>query len=75
MRRIAIIRPLPRHRGREAAKMDGTAASPAPTEIIHVDDRIVACDGGDSALGPSARVPAHRGPIRDVPLLLAPLCA
>ena len=23
----------------------------APTEIIHVDDRTVACDGGDGALG------------------------
>jgi uncharacterized Zn-finger protein len=22
-----------------------------PTEIIHVDDRVVACDGGDGALG------------------------
>ena len=31
--------------------MDGSAAS--PTEIIHVDDRTVACDGGDTA-GPSA---------------------
>ena len=29
---------------------DGTA-TPAPTEIIHVDDRTVACDGGDGALG------------------------
>jgi uncharacterized Zn-finger protein len=24
---------------------------PAPTEIIHVDDRVVACDGGDAPLG------------------------
>lgn len=31
--------------------MDGTAVGPAPTEIIHVDEQIVACDGGDSALG------------------------
>jgi uncharacterized Zn-finger protein len=31
--------------------MDGTAADPAPTEIIHVDEQVVACDGGDSALG------------------------
>jgi uncharacterized Zn-finger protein len=23
----------------------------APTEIIHVDDRVVACDGGDGPLG------------------------
>ncbi|HEY0185529.1 MAG TPA: zinc-finger domain-containing protein [Rhodopila sp.] len=34
---------------------DGAAApnaSPAsPTEIIHVDSRTVACDGGDGALG------------------------
>jgi uncharacterized Zn-finger protein len=29
----------------------GTAAAPSPTEIIHVDDRTVACDGGDGALG------------------------
>lgn len=29
--------------------MDGTAAS--PTEIIHVDDRTVACDGGNEPLG------------------------
>ena len=27
---------------------DGAAK---PTEIIHVDDRTVACDGGDGALG------------------------
>jgi uncharacterized Zn-finger protein len=31
--------------------MDGTAADPTPTEIIHVDERVVACDGGDTALG------------------------
>ena len=31
--------------------MDGPAASPTPTEIIHVDESVVACDGGDSALG------------------------
>jgi uncharacterized Zn-finger protein len=31
--------------------MDGTAASPTPTEIIHVDGPVVACDGGDGALG------------------------
>jgi uncharacterized Zn-finger protein len=29
--------------------MEAPAAT--PTEIIHVDDRTVACDGGDSALG------------------------
>ena len=28
---------------------DGT--SPTPTEILHVDDRTVPCDGGNSALG------------------------
>lgn len=26
-------------------------ATPTPTEIIHVDDRTVACDGGNNALG------------------------
>jgi uncharacterized Zn-finger protein len=31
--------------------MDGTAASPTPTEIIHVTEPVVACDGGDGALG------------------------
>jgi uncharacterized Zn-finger protein len=31
--------------------MDGTAASPTPIEIIHVDELVVACDGGDDALG------------------------
>jgi uncharacterized Zn-finger protein len=34
---------------------DGTTPTPAstvtPTEIIHVDSRTVACDGGDGALG------------------------
>ena len=37
---------------------DGTT----PTEIIHVDDRTVACDGGDGALGHPRvflRIPAH----------------
>ncbi len=29
--------------------MEGTTAS--PTETIHVSDRTVACDGGDTALG------------------------
>jgi uncharacterized Zn-finger protein len=29
---------------------DGTN-QPTPTEIIHVDSRTVACDGGDDALG------------------------
>ncbi len=28
-----------------------TAPVAAPTEIIHVDSRTVACDGGDGALG------------------------
>jgi uncharacterized Zn-finger protein len=27
------------------------AAAPTPTEIIHTDDVVVACDGGDGALG------------------------
>jgi len=31
---------------------DGTTTPDlTPTEIIHVDDRTVACDGGDGALG------------------------
>jgi len=30
---------------------DTVTARPAPTEIIHVDDPVVACDGGDGALG------------------------
>lgn len=29
---------------------DGTVA-PTPTEIVQVDDRVVACDGGVGALG------------------------
>lgn len=48
MDRIAIIRTLPTIED-AVSKMDGTAAS--PTEIIHVEDRTVACDGGDGALG------------------------
>ena len=50
MGRIAIIAHSP---AIEDAKqqMDGTAASPTPTETIDVDDRTVACDGGDGALG------------------------
>jgi uncharacterized Zn-finger protein len=31
--------------------MDGSAASPTPTEIIYVDEPVVACDGGEGALG------------------------
>ena len=31
--------------------MDGTATGKLPTEIIPVDDRTIACDGGDGALG------------------------
>jgi uncharacterized Zn-finger protein len=27
------------------------AVAPMPTETIHVDERIVACDGGSAALG------------------------
>jgi uncharacterized Zn-finger protein len=31
---------------------DGAASiAPEPTEIIHVDSRTVACDGGNAALG------------------------
>ena len=33
--------------------MDGTAADTKPTEIIHVDDPVVACDGGGGTLGPA----------------------
>lgn len=29
---------------------DGSART-TPTEVIHTDDRTVACDGGDGALG------------------------
>jgi uncharacterized Zn-finger protein len=46
--RIAIIRAFPAIED-ASNKMDGTAAS--PTEVIEVDDRTVACDGGDGALG------------------------
>jgi uncharacterized Zn-finger protein len=31
--------------------MPDSAAPIEPTEIIHVDDPVVACDGGDGALG------------------------
>ena len=31
--------------------MPDGAATPTPTEIIHVDSRTTACDGGDGALG------------------------
>jgi uncharacterized Zn-finger protein len=31
--------------------MPDGAAIPTPTEIIHVDDPVVACDGGDGPLG------------------------
>ncbi len=30
---------------------DSTTPTMDPTEIIHVDDPVVACDGGDGALG------------------------
>jgi uncharacterized Zn-finger protein len=46
---------------------DGTAPTTAstvpPTEIIHVDSRTVACDGGDGALGHPRvflRIPAEQ---------------
>jgi uncharacterized Zn-finger protein len=48
MDRIAIIRTFPTIED-AVSKMDGTAAG--PTEIIEVDDRTLACDGGDGALG------------------------
>jgi uncharacterized Zn-finger protein len=41
---------LPQSPSFEAPMPDGTATL-APTEIIHVDSRTVACDGGDGALG------------------------
>lgn len=31
--------------------MPDGAAAPIPTETIHVNDPVVACDGGDGALG------------------------
>lgn len=31
--------------------MPDGAAAPTPTEIIHVNDPVVACDGGDGSLG------------------------
>ncbi len=31
--------------------MPDGAASPTPPEVVHVDDRVVACDGGGGALG------------------------
>jgi uncharacterized Zn-finger protein len=31
--------------------MPDGVASPTPVETIHVDDRVVACDGGVGALG------------------------
>jgi uncharacterized Zn-finger protein len=31
--------------------MPSGLASPTPTEIIHVDERAVACDGGAGSLG------------------------
>jgi uncharacterized Zn-finger protein len=31
--------------------MPDTAEIPTPTEIIHVDDPVVPCDGGGGALG------------------------
>jgi uncharacterized Zn-finger protein len=31
--------------------MPDGSTQPAPTEIIHVDDRTVPCDGGNTALG------------------------
>jgi len=34
-----------------AATTTAPTSAPGATEIIHVDDRTVACDGGDGALG------------------------
>jgi uncharacterized Zn-finger protein len=34
-----------------AATTTATTGAPAATEIIHVNERTVACDGGDGALG------------------------
>ncbi len=34
-----------------APQTTGSSTGPTPTEIIHVDDRTVACDGGVGALG------------------------
>ena len=31
--------------------MDATAGGQTPTEIIHATEPVVACDGGDGALG------------------------
>jgi len=42
--------------------MPDGSATPAPTEIIHVNDRTIACDGGDGALG-HPRVLRVPGPI------------
>jgi uncharacterized Zn-finger protein len=59
IRRIAIITPLLRP-DRGSKMPDGAAPTTAPPttatqatpfEIIHVDSRTVACDGGDGALG------------------------
>ncbi len=35
----------------DAKQRHGRHHAASPTEIIHVDDRTVACDGGDGALG------------------------
>ena len=75
MGRIAIIRAFPSHRGREGPRWTAPPPDTTPTEIIHVDDRAVACDGGDGALGHPRvflRIEDESG---DVPVLLAPLRA
>jgi uncharacterized Zn-finger protein len=48
---------------------DGTA-TPTPTEIIHVDEPVVACDGGDGALG-HPRVFLHM----EGPSVMCPYCS
>jgi uncharacterized Zn-finger protein len=47
--RIAIIRPVPILE--DFAAMPDTAEIPTPTEIIHVDHPVLACDGGGGVLG------------------------
>ena len=48
---------------------------PGEHEVIHVDDRVVACDGGSAGLGPPSRVAAHRARPYVLPILFAPVRA
>ena len=74
MGRIAIIRPSPaiedakQQDGRHRRQPDADRDHPCRRPHRRLRRR-------RQRAGPSARVPAHRGPIGDVPLLLAPLCA